>query len=403
MSERFIKNTMFLAASVLAALLAGCGPCASQRPTEDAPPPSTLEALRQIDAVAEDEIAKNNFPGAVIFIGQARHTLYFKAFGDESLQPTRDPMHPDTIFDIASLSKPVGTAPSILILADRGQLRLDDDIAGILPEFARTGGEPITIRHLLTHTSGLPAYMNAAELKARHGPVCPDNVLEKIASLKRLSEPGETFRYSCLGYIVLGKIVERVSGSPLDVFARDNLFAPLGMKDTAYRTPPASLDRIAPTVYKNGELLRGSVHDPLAALMGGVSGNAGIFSTAEDLARFARMLLSDGRGSGRQILSPNAVRLLTTEQSFGRACGFDVSSAYANVKGQVIGPAAFCHTGYTGTSLVADPDSKLFVIILTNRVHPEDKGSTKRIRTQVVDIAARSLPAAPGPLTHGRL
>lgn len=371
---------------------------ACQRPRETALPSRVEETeklfpvldedrVSQIDAVVESEIEKGHLPGAVVLVGCGDATLYFKAFGDRAIEPSRVPMHPDTVFDLASLSKPVGTATSIMILADRHQLQLDDNVSMYLPAFACNGKGDVRLRHLLTHTSGLPAYTGAAEIRNAYGTVCPEKTLEKICSLGILSEPGEQFRYSCLGYIVLGRIVEIVSGQTLDVFTRDNLFAPLGMRDTFYNPPTRLQGRIAATT-----VLTGTVHDPLAGLMGGVSGNAGIFSTAEDLAIYCRMLLNGGWGNGRQILSRESIGLLTTEQAQGRAYGFDVSSSYSNhLKGDFMNSRAFCHSGYTGTSIVCDPETKVFVIILTNSVHPEDKGTARHIRTGIATIVAQSI------------
>lgn len=381
------------AASIGLGILAGCY---EKAPTEVPVSPKQAQSaqiptpdLSQIDTLVEGEIAQGHFPGAVVLVGQGDRTLYYKAFGNSVSQPFQEPMQQDTIFDIASLSKPVGTAPSILILAEQGKIHLDDEVAKYLPAFACNGKEKVQIKHLLSHTSGLPAYTDAAAISRECGPVCPDKVLDTICSLKVLNEPGTTFRYSCLGYITLGRIVEIVSGQPLDAFARDNIFEPLNMADTCYNPPVSQRERIAATSLQGNILLRGSVHDPLAALMGGVSGNAGIFSTAQDLAAFCRMLLNDGQANGRRILGSESVALLTTEQALGRAYGFDVSSSYAGMKGDYPNPKAFCHSGYTGTSIVCDPDAKVYIIILTNRVHPDDKGSVGTLRKEIANVVGR--------------
>jgi CubicO group peptidase (beta-lactamase class C family) len=211
-------------------------------------------------------------------------------------------------------------------------------------------------------------------------------VIEKIYDLKLLSEPGEEFRYSCLGYITLAKIVERVSGKSIDDFSRENIFAPLGMENTTYNPPDSWTKDVAATEIVDGRLLRGTVHDPLARLMDGISGNAGLFSTADDLSIYCRMLLNGGRMKGVKVLSPEAVAMLTTAQSHGRAYGFDVDSSYSWVKGSYAPPEAFCHTGYTGTSIVCDPAGKVYVIILTNRAHPHDKGASKPVRKNIANI-----------------
>ena len=386
-----------LATIVFLMVLPGLSMCCRPVVREEAPvlreaPKLTFE---QIDKIVEEEIAKNNFPGAVVLIGRQDEILYWKAFGHQMIEPNIEATNKDTVFDLASLTKPIATAPSIMILRDRGQIDLDDRVGKYLPAFACNGKEEVRIRHLLTHTSGLPAYTNANELKEQFGSPCPAKVIEKICSLHAVSKPGEQFRYSCLGYITLAKIVEIVSGKNIDEFSRENIFAPLGMKHTTYGPPESWRKDIAGSEVADGPLSRGTVHDPLARLMAGVSGNAGLFSNAHDLSIYCRMLLDGGTYQGKRILSPEAVNLLTTEQALGRACGFDVKSSYSWVKGSYASERAFCHTGYTGTSIVCDPGSKTFVIILANRVHPKDDGSAKSVRIKVADAVFSSLQMSP--------
>jgi CubicO group peptidase (beta-lactamase class C family) len=342
--------------------------------------------LSGINRVVKEEVEKSNIPGTVVLVGQRNKVLYFKAFGYEVKEPFEEKMTKNTIFDLASLTKPIATATSILILADEGKIDPCDYAGKYLPAFACNGKEEVRISHLLTHTSGLPAYTNADSLKNTFGTPCPDKVIDKICDMKAMSKPGEEFRYSCLGYITLARIVEVVSGENIDDFARENIFAPLGMERTTYN-PPASREKdIAATQIVDGQLLRGTVHDPLAQLMGGISGNAGLFSTAYDLSKYCQLLLNSGISKRAKVLSPEAVSLLTTAQSHGRAYGFDVNSNYSWVKGLYAPENAFCHTGYTGTSLVCNPVSEVYVIILTNRAHPHDKGASKQIRTKIADI-----------------
>ena len=342
--------------------------------------------LSGIDRVVEEEVEKGNIPGAVVLVGQGDKVLYFKAFGHEVNEPFEEQMSKNTIFDLASLTKPVATATSIMILADRGKIDPSDYAGKFLPAFACNGKEEVRISHLLTHTSGLPAYTNADSLKNAFGTPCPDKVIEKICNMKAMSKPGEEFRYSCLGYITLARIVEIVSAENIADFSRENVFVPLRMKRTTYN-PPASWEKdIAATQIVDEQLLRGTVHDPLAQLMGGISGNAGLFSTTYDLSIYCQMLLNSGTWEGVKVLSPEAVSMLTTAQSHGRAYGFDVNSSYSWVKGALAPENAFCHTGYTGTSIVCNPASKVYVIILTNRAHPHDKGTSKQIRTKIADI-----------------
>jgi len=348
--------------------------------------------LARIDGVVQEEIQAGHFPGAVVLVGRGDKTLYHKAFGLAISEPVQEPMRKDTIFDLASMTKPAATAASVMVLIDRGKLDPNDYIRDYLPAFARAGKEDARIRHLLTHTSGLPAYTDANALKELYGSPCPEKVIEKICSLEARSAPGEEFRYSCLGYITLAEIVRIVSHQDVADFSRANLFLPLGMKDTRYNPPPSWKPRIAATEIVAGEPLRGTVHDPLARLMAGTSGNAGLFSTASDLAIFCRMLLHDGSWKGKRILSPAAVEMLTAPQSHGRAYGFDVSSSYSWVKGPNASTLAFCHTGYTGTSLVCDPQTGTYLIILTNRAHPHDGGASKPVREKLAEIV---FPARP--------
>ncbi|UCG48877.1 MAG: beta-lactamase family protein [Phycisphaerales bacterium] len=340
----------------------------------------------RIDTLVREQIDKGSFPGAVILIGQGDKILYEEAFGHQVTEPFRRPMRKDTIFDTASLAKPIATAAAVMILVDRGRLKLDDRVATYLPAFACEGKQEARIEHLLTHASGLPAYTNAKQLQGRFGSPCPNAVIEKICTLKALSTPGEEFRYSCLGYITLSRIVEAVSGRTFDDFAGDNIFRPLKMRRTTYNPPQAWQVNIAATEVVDGRPLRGTVHDPLAGLMGGVSGNAGLFSNARDLSVYCRMLLGGGKLKGKRILDRKTVAMMTTVQSHGRAYGFDVESSYSWIKGDYAPEGAFCHSGYTGTSIVCDPASGIYIIILTNRAHPHDKGKTKAIRKGIADI-----------------
>ena len=347
---------------------------------------SRKQNLSRIACVVEEEIKKGNIPGAVVLVGQDDNILYHKAFGCEVNEPYQERMGENTVFDLASLTKPIATATSVMVLADQDRIKLTDYVSTYLPAFARHGKQEVQIKHLLTHTSGLPAYTNAKELKEQFGSPCPDKVMEKIYNLKLLSKPGKEFRYSCLGYITLAKILEIVTAKNLDDFTKANIFLPLGMENTTFNPPESWTKDIAATEIEDGWLLRGTVHDPLARLMGGISGNAGLFSTAYDLSIYCRMLLNDGTWNGVKVLSPEAVAMLTTAQSQGRAYGFDVHSGYSWVKGSYAPDEAFCHTGYTGTSIVCDPVSKVYVIILTNRAHPHDKGTSKPVRKNIADI-----------------
>jgi CubicO group peptidase (beta-lactamase class C family) len=347
-----------------------------------------LKDWSALDKITTEELAAGKVPGAVICVGKGDTVLYLKAFGERTIVPERRSMTTDTIFDLASLTKPVSTAACIQVLMDQGRLLPEDPVFRFVSAYDTAEKRPIQIRHLLTHTSGLPAYLDAPELKTKYGNICPDKVIEAIGQARLLNAPGDQFRYSCLGYITLGRVVEIISGQSLDAFAAEHLFGPMGMADTQYRPPSSLLDRIAGTETTGGGD-PAQVHDPLARLMGGVSGNAGVFGTAEDLARYCSTLLAGGTFRGRTILSPAAVRRLTVAQDAGRAFGFDVSSDYAWLKGKYASQRAFCHSGYTGTSIVCDPESGAFLIILTNRVHPEDRGQVRALRIRLADEVFR--------------
>lgn len=344
------------------------------------------EDLGSIDAVVKEEIEKGSFPGAVVLVGQADKIVYWQAFGNAVTEPCPEAVTKNTIFDMASLTKPIATATSIMILVDRKEIELTDYVGEYLPAFACNGKEQARIEHLLTHTSGLPAYTNAKELKEQFASPCPNKVIEKICRMKALSKPGEELRYSCLGYIILAKVAEAVTGQTVADLAAENIFEPLKMPHTTFNPPESWKNDIAATQFLEGQLLRGTVHDPLARLMGGISGNAGLFSTAHDLSIYCRMLLNNGRLNRVRVLSPQAVAMLTAGQTHGRAYGFDVRSNYSWVKGSYAPEEAFCHTGFTGTSIVCDPAKKVYVIILTNRTYPCDKGTSKAVRTKVADI-----------------
>lgn len=375
-------RTMTTLLTLLLCLSIGCQPL-----QEEIRKPSFSE----IDHVIEEEIEKGNFPGAVVLVGKQDDILYWQAFGHKVIEPCEEPIGRNTVFDLASMTKPIATAASIMILRDRKAIELDDYVGAYLSAFACNGKEEVRIKHLLNHTSGLPAYMSAAKLKEQFGSPCPEKVIENICGLEAVSKPGEEFRYSCLGYITLAKIAEAVSGKSIGDFSRENIFAPLGMKHTAYNPPDSWKKDVAAAQIVDRQLIRGTVHDPLAKLMGGISGNAGLFSNAYDLSIYCRMLLNEGIWNGTRVLSPEAVTMLTTAQAYGRAYGFDVNSSYSSVKGSYASEKAFCHTGYTGTSIVCDPVSKVFVIILNNRVHPNDEGTSKPVRSKVADIVFSGL------------
>lgn len=359
------------------------------------------EKLKQIDKIILDAISKKQIPGAVILVGHQGKIVKRQAFGKSQLVPTEKTMSIEHIFDLASITKPIATATSIMILVEEGKLRLQDRVYEYIPEFTTyidsSGKEdkPARIYHLLTHTAGLPAYTDAARLKAKYGVICPDSLVLHIARLKKLASPGKKFTYSCLGYITLGEIVKRISGLPLDQFANQKIFAPLKMNHTFFCPPEALNMQIVPTQVFDGKPLIGIVHDPLAQLMAGVSGNAGLFSTVDDLAIFSQMMLQEGTFQNIQILNSASVKLMTSiyyETNFsGRGLGWDIQSDYASQRGDLFAVGGYGHTGYTGTSIWIDPRTQTFLIFLTNRVHPDDKGSIVRLRSCLANMVAAAI------------
>ncbi len=359
--------------------------------------------LAHLDVLMNEALARDAFPGAVLLVGRRGRIVYEKTFGLSQLLPGPRPMEAGMIFDLASVTKPVATATSVMLLVERGRVRLWDKVKTYVPEFApflELGGAPgedARLFHLLTHTSGLPPYTDAGEAAARYGTPCPTEILVKhIAGLRKESRAGETFTYSCLNFITLAWIVEKVSGKNLAEFAAENIFRPLKMDRTFFCPPADMVELCVPTQVVAGEYLRGIVHDPLARLQGGISGNAGLFSTADDLAVFCQMMLGRGEFRGVRVLSPLSVARMTEvywkTPEAGRGFGWDLASDYATVRGDLFGPRSYGHSGYTGTSLWIDPETETFVILLTNRVHPDDTGGDIiGLRSKAANIVAAAI------------
>jgi uncharacterized protein YbbC (DUF1343 family)/CubicO group peptidase (beta-lactamase class C family) len=338
----------------------------------------------------QQAVAKGVVPGGVLLVGHDGTVVYRKAFGMRSLEPAREAMTADTVFDIASVTKCVVTATAIMQLAEDGRLRLNDPVAAYLPEFVQSGKESITVRQLLTHFSGMPEDL---ELKTPWRGRA--EAFRMAMESKPLFPAGSRFLYSDINFLVLGFIVEKVSGTPLDEYAAAHIFAPLAMRETRYLPPPQWRARIAPTEYdENHHMLRGVVHDPTARRMGGVAGNAGVFSTADDLAKYAQELLA-----GNRILSALSVEKMSTPQqpptaTVLRGLGWDIDSPFASNRGEFLPVGSFGHTGFTGTSLWIDPTTNSYIILLTNAVHPNGKHSTAALvslRARVASVVAQSL------------
>jgi len=339
-----------------------------------------------------DALAQAKLPGCVVAIGRQSGIIFLHAFGFRSVLPEKEPMTEDTVFDLASLTKPIATATSLMVLADQGKIDLDDRASRYVPEFAARGKSAITIRQLLTHVSGLPSETALDDYE--HGRA---EAIRRIAALSLKAAPGTRFTYSDIGFLILEEVVRRVTGTDLASFAETAVFRPLGMKQTGFLPSSTDRTRIAPTEQRKGAWIRGEVHDPRAFRLGGVAGNAGLFSTAQDLARYARMLLGSGVLEDARVLSvPATAKMLAPHDVPGgiRALGWDMQSAYSNNRGTSLSRRAVGHGGYTGTSLWLDPEQDLFVIFLSNRVHPDGKGSINALAGAIATLAGSTLGRA---------
>jgi CubicO group peptidase (beta-lactamase class C family) len=353
------------------------------------------DRLSRIDDVVEEAIARGDAPGAVVLIGHQGSVVYRKAFGRRSVLPADEPMTEDTIFDAASLTKVIATATSIMILSEEGRLSFSDPVVSHIPEFGQNEKERVTLLQLLTHHSGLRPDL---DLNERWQGYQTGMVL--AAAEKLVAVPGEKFIYSDINYLVLADIVRRVTGSSLADFSAERIFGPLGMVDTCFIPDSATFSRIAPSEPRDGRMLRGEVHDPTAFRVGGIAGHAGLFTTVDDLAIYAQMLLNRGSYDGRRILSPLGVITMTTPQSppgmpAWRGIGFDIRSPFSTSRGDLFPFGSFGHTGFTGTSLWIDPLTETFVIVFTNRLHPEGKGNASPLRKRIASIVAASISEIP--------
>lgn len=350
-----------------------------------------LKKLEGIKEIVEESIEQKKIPGAVVLVLNQGKIVYKQAFGNKSLYPSTEPMTTDTIFDLASLTKPIATGTSIFKLVEAGKLRLSDKAKLHLPELTEPAWETITLEHLLTHTSGLPAGNASSDYKEGI-----TQSIKKINNLKLLAPPGERFTYSDIGFIMLGEIVQRTSGRLLDQFSRDEIFLPLGMKETGYNPSETLKPRIAPTQKEKEIMLRGVVHDPRARLLNGIAGHAGLFSTVDDLALYCAMILNP---SNSKVLSHASIRTMTQARAVPngwRTFGWDCDTAFSSNRGELFPKGStFGHTGFTGTSIWFDPASQTAVIFLSNRVHPEGKGDATPVRNKVATIVASALDGKP--------
>ncbi|MDQ3710595.1 MAG: DUF1343 domain-containing protein, partial [Acidobacteriota bacterium] len=388
----------------------------------------SAERLNQIDALIEKDIADKKLPGAVVLVGRKGKVVYRKAFGNRSLVLTVEKMTVDTIFDVASLTKPIATATSIMILVERGQIRLNDTIGKFIPEIEDENAKRVTIQQLLTHVSGYrPDFDLSEKWTGRNG------MLQALYKEKLRQPAGTKFVYSDIGFIVLGEIVIRQDLSDVvitdsEVWIKDSIFKPLGLKKTFFLSGTNrikndnylrndNLKQIAPTENIKGQqnylgakfegdertgeqMLRGKVHDPTAFRMGGVAGHAGLFSTADDLARYCQMLLNGGILDGKRILSAQTVARMTapnvvSETGATRGLGWDMNSSFSANRGEFFPLGSFGHTGFTGTSVWIDRVSQTFVVFLSNRVHPDGKGDVTPLRAKVSTVVASAIEDVP--------
>jgi uncharacterized protein YbbC (DUF1343 family)/CubicO group peptidase (beta-lactamase class C family) len=390
-AQSFFRRTLLVAFLVAFPCVANSAATTSPATATPANPPAAAadssDRFTVLDQVLKDAVAAGNMPGAVAIIGHDGKVVYRKAFGQRSLEPTREPMTIDTIFDLASLTKCVATATSVMKLIEQGKVRLNDPVKNYLPDFGKNGKEDITVRQLLTHYSGLREDLDLKESWQGR-----DAAYRMVMDEKPAYPPGSRFLYSDINFETLGFLVEKVSGMSLNDYAATNIYEPLGMKETRFLPPADWRPRIAPTEYdEHKRMLRGVVHDPTARRMGGVAGHAGLFSTADDLARFAQDMLS-----GFKVLNQLAVEKMSTPQqpsaaTSARGIGWDIDSPFASNRGELLPVGSFGHTGFTGTSIWIDPVTNTYVILLTNAVHPHVGKSMVSLRSRVATAAIQAL------------
>jgi uncharacterized protein YbbC (DUF1343 family)/CubicO group peptidase (beta-lactamase class C family) len=353
--------------------------------------PGATDTLAAVDPLIDEAVQSHLIPGAVLLVGHNDEIVYRKAYGLKAWLPEREPMTLDTIFDAASLTKVIATTPAVMRLFEQGKLRIDDPVVKYLPEF-QGGKSDITIRLLMTHFSGLAPDLELVPKWSGY-----QTGIDKALIAKPTGPAGVHFVYSDINFILMGEIVRRLSGQSLAEFARDQVYAPLGMHDTEFLPAPGLLPRIAPTEYEeeNGMPFRGVVHDPTSRFMGGVAGHAGVFTTADDLAKYAQMLVNMGNFNGSRLFLPETVRKFTepaspADQPVLRGLGWDIDSPFSSNRGELFPIGSYGHTGFTGTSLWIDPNSQSFVIFLTNVVHLKRGNSLSSLRGRLATAIAAS-------------
>ncbi|MFV2069008.1 MAG: exo-beta-N-acetylmuramidase NamZ domain-containing protein [Pirellulales bacterium] len=347
------------------------------------------DVLEQIDDVVAASLAAKRMPGCVVLVARRGKVVLKRAYGHKRVEPDCEPMTVDTVFDMASITKPVVTATSIMILVEQGKLRLRDRVSQHIPEFGQNGKETITVQQLLLHQGGLIPDNAVADYDSG-----PDEAWQKIYALSLVVEPGTTFKYTDVGYLVLGELVHRISGLDVHAFSQRHIFDPLGMEETGYLPKAALRQRAAPTEQREGHWMQGEVHDPRSYRLGGVAGHAGLFSTADDLAVYAQMMLGRGRYQRVRILGEATVAQMTRRHAVSsgfRGLGWDMETGYSSNRSELASPAAFGHGGFTGTGIWIDPPSDLIVIFLSNRVHPDGKGSVNPLIGAIGTVATAAI------------
>lgn len=379
----------------MAGLAAAPAAIAARVSAAGAAPRQSFSGSPALDAIVEQALKEDQAPGAVLWVGRAGQVLHRKAYGLRAIEPRRERMTLDTIFDAASLTKVVATTSAVLKLFEQGKIRLNDRVTQYLPEF-QGGRSDITVRNLVTHFSGLRPDLDLKPAWSGY-----DTGIRMACAEKSVTPPGAEFVYSDINYILLGEIVRRVAGTGLPEFVSKEVFAPLGMRTSMFQPPAALHARIAPTEEVDRRVLRGVVHDPTARNMGGVAGHAGLFTTAADLSRFAEMLLGRGKRGGARVFKELTVLKATTPQSppsqpVLRGIGWDIESPFSGNRGELYPIGSYGHTGFTGTSIWIDPVSGSYVILLTNAVHPHMRQTSitsLRGRVATTTAAALGIPA----------
>jgi CubicO group peptidase (beta-lactamase class C family) len=356
------------------------------------------EKLAEMDGLIETAISEKKMPGCVVLVGRPEGIAWLKAYGNRRVEPSSEPMTLETVFDLASLTKPLATATSIMKLVEQGRLMIDDPVSKHIPEFAVEDKQTLTIRDLLVHRSGLIPdnpindYLDG-----------PDKAKQRLFELKLTAPVRTRFMYSDVNFMVLGEVVSRVSGQPLNTFVTEQIFSPLGMTETTYLPSEVLRARTAPTEQREEKWIQGEVHDPRAHRLGGVAGHAGLFSTARDLALYASDAIAGLKGDKSRILKQSTWKTMTeptviegTERNGKsardvRGLGWDMRSRYSANRGSKFSDAAFGHGGFTGTAIWIDPEKQLYVIFLSNRVHPNGKGLVNPLAGKIGEIACEAL------------